>query len=94
MPSLKNRKSRIHDNGFREVNLERYRGNCHYQISNHLLIQSIAGTVIAKASVEIKSMDAVSDWAALYRAAKSTATGARGKLQHTGDSRAKGLMTC
>ena len=55
--------------------------------SNYLLIQSIAGTVIARASVEIKSMDAVSDWADLYRAAKSTTTVARGKLQHTSDSR-------
>src|SRR5271154_3125934 len=62
--------------------------------SIYLLIQSIAGTVIARASVEIKSIDAVSDWAALYRAAKSTTTVARGKLQHTSDSRAKGLMTC
>src|SRR5271163_3462486 len=51
--------------------------------SIYLLIQSIAGTVIARASVEIKSIDAVSDWAALYRAAKSTTTVARGKLQHT-----------
>ena len=29
--------------------------------SNHLLIQSIAGTVITKASVEIRSMEAASD---------------------------------
>jgi len=62
--------------------------------SNHLLIQSMDGTVIAKASVEIMSMAAVSDWAALYRAAKSTTTVARGKLQHTNDSRANGLTTC
>ena len=49
--------------------------------------------MIAKASVESNSMDAVSDSAALYRAAKSTAVVARGKLQHTSDSRANGLMT-
>ena len=58
--------------------------------SNHLLIQSIAGTVMASASVEIRSMDAISDWAALYLAANSTTTVANGKLQHTNDSRAKG----
>src|ERR1700688_4032839 len=62
--------------------------------SDHLLIQSIAGTVIAGASVEIRSMDAISDWAALYRAANSTTTVANGKLQHTNASRAKGLTTC
>ena len=39
-------------------------------------------------------MDAVSDWAALYRDAKSTTTVAKGKLQHTNASRAKGLTTC
>src|ERR1700692_3716752 len=37
--------------------------------SNHLLIQSIAGTVTARASVEIRSMDAISYWGALYLAA-------------------------
>jgi hypothetical protein len=58
---------------------------------NHLLIQSTTGTVIAKASVEIKSIDALSDSAAFYRAAKSTTTVASGKLQHTSASRAKGL---
>ena len=62
--------------------------------SIYLLIQSIAGTVIARASVEIRSMDAVSDWAALYLAANSTTAVANGKLQHTNDSRAKGLTTC
>src|ERR1700686_944268 len=62
--------------------------------SNHLLIQSIAGTVIARARVEIKSIEAISDWAALYRAANSTTTEANGKLHHTNDSRAKGLTTC
>jgi hypothetical protein len=54
----------------------------------------MAGTVSAKARVEIKSMDADSDSAALYRAANSTTTVARGKLQHTRDSRANGLTTC
>ena len=49
---------------------------------------------MAKASVEIKSIDALSDCAALYRAAKSTTTVANGKLQHTSASRAKGLTTC
>jgi hypothetical protein len=34
----------------------------------HLLIQSIDGTVIASARVEIKSIEALSDSAALYRA--------------------------
>jgi hypothetical protein len=57
----------------------------------HLLIQSMAGTVIASASVEIISMAAVSHWAALYLDAKRTTTVARGKLQHTSDSRANGL---
>ena len=56
--------------------------------ANHLtsvyrLTQSITGTVIAKASVEINSMEAVSDCEDLYRAAKSTTTVARGKLQYT-----------
>jgi len=54
----------------------------------------MAGTVIASASVEIISMAAVSDWAALYLDAKSTTTVARGKLQHISDSRANGLTTC
>jgi len=54
----------------------------------------MAGTVIASASVEIMSMAAVSDWAALYLDAKSTTTVASGKLQHTSDSRANGLTTC
>jgi len=49
---------------------------------------------MAKARVEIKSIDALSDCAALYRAAKSTTTVANGKLQHTSASRAKGLTTC
>jgi hypothetical protein len=49
---------------------------------------------MAKARVEIKSIDALSDCAALYRAAKSTTTVASGKLQHTSVSRAKGLTTC
>jgi len=44
------------------------------EVINHLLNQSIAGTVIAKASVETRSMEAASDWTALYRAANSTAT--------------------
>jgi hypothetical protein len=39
------------------------------------------GTVTAKDSVDSKSMDAVSDSEELYRAAKSTATVAKGKLQ-------------
>ena len=47
---------------------------------SYLLIQGMAGTVIAKASVETISMAAASDWAALYRAAKSTTTVASGKL--------------
>jgi len=59
----------------------------------HLVIQSIAGTVIASASVEINSIEALSDSAALYLAAKSTTTVARGKLQHTSASRANGLTT-
>jgi hypothetical protein len=57
----------------------------------HLLIQSMAGTVIASASVEIIGMAAVSHWAALNLDAKSTTTVARGKLQHTSDSRTNGL---
>jgi hypothetical protein len=40
--------------------------------------------------VEIKSIEALSDSAALYRAAKSTTTVAKGKLQHTSASRANG----
>src|SRR6202453_3209997 len=55
--------------------------------------QRIAGTVIAKASVETRSMEAASDSTALYRAAKSPTTVARGKLQHTSASRANGLTT-
>src|ERR1700733_14739886 len=58
------------------------------------LSHRIAATVIAKASVETKSMEAVSDCEDLYRAARSTTTVARGKLQHTSDSRANGLWTC
>jgi hypothetical protein len=58
------------------------------------LNQRIAGTVIAKASVETRSIEAASDSKALYRAAKSTTTVARGKLQHTSASRANGLTTC
>src|SRR5258708_23874014 len=59
----------------------------------HMLIQRIAGTVMARASVDTKSMEALSDSAALYRAAKSTTTVARGKLQYTSASRANGLST-
>ena len=61
---------------------------------SHRLSQSIAGTVTAKASVENKSIDALSDCEDLYRAAKSTTTVASGKLQQTNASRAKGLTTC
>src|SRR5215472_11938185 len=61
---------------------------------SHRLSQSIAGTVTAKASVENKSIDALSDCEDLYRAAKSTTTVASGKLQQTNVSRAKGLTTC
>jgi hypothetical protein len=62
----------------------------HYPRSQRLN-QSAAGTVIAKASVENKSIDAISACEDLYFAAKSTLTVARGKLQHTSDSRANGL---
>src|SRR5260370_13988381 len=61
---------------------------------NQWLNQRIVGTVIAKASVETRSMEAASDSTALYRAAKSTTTVAKGKLQHTSASRANGLTTC
>src|SRR6266481_7351471 len=60
---------------------------------NQWLNQRIVGTVITKASVETRSMEAASDSTALYRAAKSTTTVARGKLQHTSASRANGLTT-
>src|SRR4029077_389826 len=63
------------------------------QISIHRVIQSIAGTVMARASVEIKSIDAASDWADLYRAAKSTTTVASGKLVQINASRENGLRT-
>jgi hypothetical protein len=52
------------------------------------------GTVTANESVENRSMDAVSDSEDLYRAAKSTTTVAKGKLQHISVSRANGLSTC
>src|ERR1700674_6081201 len=58
------------------------------------LNQRIVGTVITKASVEMRSIDAASDSTALYRAANNTTTVARGKLQHTTASRANGLTTC
>ena len=45
----------------------------------------------AKDSVDSKSMDAVSDSEDLYRAAKSTATVAKGKLQQNIASRENGL---
>ena len=61
---------------------------------NQWLNQRIVGTVITKASVETRSIEAASDSTALYRAAKSTTTVARGKLQHTNASREKGLTTC
>src|SRR5258708_2608695 len=61
---------------------------------NQWLNQRIVGTVIIKASVETRSIEAASDSTALYRAAKSTTTVARGKLQHTSASRANGLTTC
>ena len=61
---------------------------------NQWLNQRIVGTVITKASVETRSIEAASDSTALYRAAKRTTTVARGKLQHTSASRAKGLWTC
>ena len=51
--------------------------------SVYRLTQSITGTVISKGSVEINSMEAVSDCEDFYRAAKSTTTVARGKLQYT-----------
>ena len=54
--------------------------------------QSIVRTVIAKASVETRSIDALSDSTDLYRAAKRTTMVARGKQQHTSASRAKGLL--
>src|SRR6266852_262663 len=76
----------------------RNRASCHcdsHEIRDvHLLIQSIAGTVMASARVEIKSIEALSDSSALYRAANSSTTVARGKLQHTSASRANGLATC
>jgi hypothetical protein len=46
---------------------------------NQWLNHRIAGTVITKASVERRSIEAASDWTALYRDAKSTTTVARGK---------------
>jgi hypothetical protein len=49
------------------------------------------GTVIANESVDNKSIDAVSDSEDLYRAAKSTTTVARGKLQQNIASRVNGL---
>src|SRR5579872_1229499 len=61
---------------------------------NQWLNQRIVGTVITKASVETRSMEAASDSTALYLAAKSTTTVASGKLQHTSASRANGLTTC
>src|ERR1700723_2150346 len=61
---------------------------------NQWLSHRIVGTVITKASVEMRSIEAASDSTALYRAAKSTTTVARGKLQHTSASRANGLTTC
>src|SRR5258707_13031682 len=63
-------------------------------VMNQWVNQRIVGTVIAKASVETRSIEAVSDSTALYRAAKSTTTVASGKLQHTSASRANGLLTC
>ena len=60
---------------------------------NQWLNQRIVGTVTTKASVETRSIEAASDSTALYLAAKSTTTVARGKLQHTNASRAKGLTT-
>jgi hypothetical protein len=55
--------------------------------SRHVLIQSMAGTVIASKSVESMSTAAVSDWAASYLDAKSTTTVARRKLQRTSGTR-------
>ena len=55
------------------------------------LNQRAVGTVTVKASVEMRSMDAASDSAAWYRAAKSTTTVAKGKLHDTMASRANGL---
>jgi hypothetical protein len=52
-------------------------------VRNQWLNQSIVGTVIAKASVETRSIDALSDSTDLYRAAKRTTMVARGKQQHT-----------
>ena len=63
-------------------------------IEIHRLNQSIAGTVTANASVENKSIDALSASDDLYRAAKRTTTVASGKLQQTSVSRANGLTTC
>jgi len=54
----------------------------------------MVGTVITKASVERRSIEAASDSTALYRAAKSTTAVASGKLQHTSASRANGLAPC
>src|SRR6266849_4796434 len=63
-------------------------------VQNQRLNHRIVGTVIAKASVETRSIEAASDSTALYRDANSTTTVARGKLQHTSASRANGLTTC
>jgi len=61
---------------------------------NQWLNQSIVGTVITKARVDTRSIDALSDSTDLYRAAKRTTIVARGKLQQTSASREKGLFTC
>src|ERR1700677_5382730 len=65
-----------------------------YRFMTQRLNQRIVGTVIIKATVETRSIEAASDSTALYRAANSTTTVARGKLHHTSASRANGLFTC
>src|ERR1700694_3739970 len=51
------------------------------------------GTINISDSVERRSTDAASVAIALYLAASRTTIVARGKLQHTSDSRANGLWT-
>lgn len=61
---------------------------------DYRLSHKMAGTVTANRSVEIRSIEADSASAALYRAAKSTTMLDSGKLQHRRESLANGLTTC
>jgi hypothetical protein len=62
-------------------------------VLDHLVIQSITGTVIANPRVDSKSIAAASDRKEWYRSAKSETVGPTGKLQHTSASRESGLLT-